>query len=146
MHTCVGCSTGSAGVTASGGYPPYQYSWSNGSSQQNITNLAEGCYTVTVTDAASCVVQDTACVQGLTGINEAESSWPGLYPNPAQDALVVELPGAFHISLYNSLGQKIAEKAVDNRLTLDVSLYSRGTYIVMISNGIHLFHRKLLLE
>ncbi|MEW5675442.1 gliding motility-associated C-terminal domain-containing protein [Flavobacterium enshiense] len=52
------CSTGNNGsidgVSASGGTPPYSYSWSNGANTPNITGLAPGNYTVTVTDAVGC--------------------------------------------------------------------------------------------
>ncbi|MBP8085986.1 MAG: T9SS type A sorting domain-containing protein [Saprospiraceae bacterium] len=47
---CYGQSTGSATAETSGGYPPYIYDWSNGESGAEITDLAVGTYTVTVTD------------------------------------------------------------------------------------------------
>lgn len=45
---------GSATAHASGGTPPYNYQWSNGANTQTITNLGQGSYSVTVTDAAGC--------------------------------------------------------------------------------------------
>jgi hypothetical protein len=46
--------TGKAGaidLTVSGGTSPYTYSWSNGSTAQDPSNLSPGTYTVTVTSA-----------------------------------------------------------------------------------------------
>ncbi|MFN0187527.1 MAG: gliding motility-associated C-terminal domain-containing protein, partial [Bacteroidia bacterium] len=51
---CTGNSIGSVNVTPAGGTSPYTYQWSNGSNQQNITNLSANTYTVTVTDANGC--------------------------------------------------------------------------------------------
>ena len=51
---CYGNSSGSANVSASGGTPPYTYSWNNGSSTSAISNLSSGGYSVTVTDANGC--------------------------------------------------------------------------------------------
>lgn len=53
---CNGESTGSAMVSASYGTPGYTYSWSNGFSGNNNTNIPAGTYTVTVTDGAGCTV------------------------------------------------------------------------------------------
>jgi hypothetical protein len=51
---CNGASTGSITLAVSGGVTPYTYSWSNGSTSQNLTNVAAGTYTVVVTDANGC--------------------------------------------------------------------------------------------
>lgn len=45
---------GSIDLTVSGGDPGYLYTWSNGESTEDISGLAEGIYTVTVTDDLSC--------------------------------------------------------------------------------------------
>ena len=47
---CNGGNTGSATASATGGTVPYSYAWSNGGNTETINNLAEGMYTVTVTD------------------------------------------------------------------------------------------------
>lgn len=51
---CFGGADGSATAVVSGGTSPYTYSWTNGSSTANATNLTAGTYTVTVTDANGC--------------------------------------------------------------------------------------------
>jgi hypothetical protein len=52
---CNAGADGSATATVSGGASPYTYSWNNGKTTANITGLATGTYTVTVTDANSCI-------------------------------------------------------------------------------------------
>ncbi|MFI5149507.1 MAG: gliding motility-associated C-terminal domain-containing protein [Bacteroidia bacterium] len=52
--TCNGACNGSATTVVSGGTAPYTYSWSNGATASNITNLCPGSYTVKVTDAMGC--------------------------------------------------------------------------------------------
>ncbi|MEY3053467.1 MAG: hypothetical protein RLY31_3252 [Bacteroidota bacterium] len=45
---------GSIGISVSGGTPAYSYLWSNGSTNQNLIDVAAGTYTVTVTGADGC--------------------------------------------------------------------------------------------
>ncbi len=54
--SCYGGSDGEVLATVRLGTPPYQYTWSNGSTEDNITNLTAGVYSVTVEDAAGCVI------------------------------------------------------------------------------------------
>jgi gliding motility-associated-like protein len=57
-----GNSNGSAWVAVTGGYPPYSYQWSNGSTSQNLNFLTPGDYCVTVTDATGTSVNCCAFV------------------------------------------------------------------------------------
>lgn len=52
--SCNGLSDGTAFVTASGGVPPYTYLWNNGFTSSVLSGLAEGTYSLTVTDANGC--------------------------------------------------------------------------------------------
>ena len=52
--SCLGLSNGNIALGIAGGNTPYTYSWSNGSSSQNLSNIPAGTYTVTVTDANGC--------------------------------------------------------------------------------------------
>ena len=51
---CFGDSTGSINLSAVGGTPPYNYSWSNDSITEDLTNLIAGIYNVVVTDSLGC--------------------------------------------------------------------------------------------
>ncbi len=52
--TSIAPSSGAINISVTGGTPSYTYLWSNGSSSQNLTGVAAGTYTVTVTDANGC--------------------------------------------------------------------------------------------
>ncbi|WP_020538806.1 T9SS C-terminal target domain-containing protein, partial [Lewinella cohaerens] len=57
--SCDGREDGEIFVEAFGGTAPYSYAWSTGQSGQQLTNLAPGTYTLTVTDANDCQVIDS---------------------------------------------------------------------------------------
>ena len=74
---CFGNSTGAIDLTVSGGTSPYTYAWSNAATTQDLTGLAAGTYSVTITDANSCthtistiITQPTAALaRSLTQTN-----------------------------------------------------------------------------
>lgn len=63
-ETSQGANDGTATATVSGGTSPYSYSWSNGGSQSQITNLPAQIYSVTVTDSANCTISGSIIVNG----------------------------------------------------------------------------------
>ena len=60
--SCYGGDNGAINIAVSGGTTPYVFNWSNGASSQNITGIAAGSYTVTITDAANCSTINTTIV------------------------------------------------------------------------------------
>jgi hypothetical protein len=61
-----------ATITPSGGTSPYTYAWSNGNTNQSISNMSIGDYTVTITDSKGCkssaiAVKITAQTGGIGG-------------------------------------------------------------------------------
>ncbi len=70
--SCSGGNDGSATVNVSGGQSPYTYSWNDGSNTTNgNTSLSAGTYTLTVTDANGCTIQQSNVILtepvGLSG-------------------------------------------------------------------------------
>ncbi|MFN4255434.1 MAG: choice-of-anchor V domain-containing protein [Saprospiraceae bacterium] len=57
---CAGNASGQATASVAGGTAPFTYNWSNGGAGSTIASIPAGTYTVTVTDAAGCIVQQTA--------------------------------------------------------------------------------------
>ncbi len=60
--SCFGGTNGAVDLTVSGGFAPATYSWSNGATTQDISGLAAGSYTVTVTDVNGCVGSTTQTI------------------------------------------------------------------------------------
>ena len=59
---CFAGNDGGVNVTVSGGVTPYSYSWTNGATTEDITNVVIGNYTLTVTDNNGCTIQTTGIV------------------------------------------------------------------------------------
>jgi gliding motility-associated-like protein len=64
--TCGVCD-GSAVVTAGGGVTPYSYSWTNGDTTSNTSNLCAGLYMVVITDSVGCSSSLSVPVSNPTG-------------------------------------------------------------------------------
>ncbi|MDX2003591.1 MAG: DUF2341 domain-containing protein [Chitinophagales bacterium] len=68
-ETASGASNGAVTLSRSGGTSPFTYSWNNGATTQNLSNIPGGSYSVTVTDAIGCtgtaaITVNTTCVGG----------------------------------------------------------------------------------
>jgi gliding motility-associated-like protein len=62
--SCAGLKNSAAVVDVNGGVSPYQYQWNdaNKSTSKQITKIAKGNYTVTITDANKCIVSKSITV------------------------------------------------------------------------------------
>ncbi len=61
---CANDGMGNIFLTVEGGTAPYSSIWSNGISDNNLTDISTGTYSVTVTDFNECVFQQTFLVEG----------------------------------------------------------------------------------
>ncbi len=70
--SCNGGSNGTATVAATGGTPPYSYSWApSGGTNASATGLTAGTYTVTVTDFNGCQATRTYTINQPTALSAA---------------------------------------------------------------------------
>lgn len=58
-----GEANGSISSAVSGGAPAYVYSWSNGSSSANLTNILAGNYTLTLSDNGNCTINANILIE-----------------------------------------------------------------------------------
>ena len=72
------------------GIYPYQYAWSNGSNTQDLENLYQGMYTVTVTDAAGCTLTSTFEVTNLNKISPVVSITNASPPSLSNGSVMIE--------------------------------------------------------
>ena len=86
---CFGGSSGSISISVTGGTSNYTYQWYNGSTLSQLNNLSSGDYTVTITDANSCVLVDTFTVTQPSPINVSISRGSNNANNPAYFELSV---------------------------------------------------------
>ena len=70
---CNGASTGSIDLSVSGGSGSYTYSWSNGSTTEDLTSLSAGTYSVTVTDSWGCTATTSVTITENAAISSSNT-------------------------------------------------------------------------
>ena len=71
------------------------------------------------------------------GVVENMTQVVEVYPNPVKDNLTVKAEGLSNVVVYNSLGQKVFEQALDaDEVTINTSDFEAGLYMVrIVANG-----------
>ena len=79
-------------VNPSGGTPPYSYYWSNGASEENVSNLSEGTYYLTLVDDNSCTFFHELNIDLVLGMTELGFTLGHPFPNPASHQVSLSIP------------------------------------------------------
>jgi hypothetical protein len=103
---------GAIATTMSGGVAPYNFTWNTGANSANLTNLFNGTYTVTISDANGCTDTFNVIVLNVVSTNELESvNAFEVFPNPndGQFSINLELNGTHEVAVevLNTLGQSV---------------------------------------
>lgn len=119
-------SNGSIDITVTGGTVTYSYAWSNGASTEDLTGLAAGLYTVTVTDANGCsetrsvtIIQGNALVLSYTAVNPSCAASDG-----SIDLTVTGGSGTYTYAWSSG------------PLTQDISNLAAGAYTVVVTDQV----------
>lgn len=94
--------------------------------------------TYSYTDSAGCsgTAVTTINVSACVGINEAvEGSQLSVYPNPTFGTVTVATSIPTEIVIFNAIGEVVYAQSVQNTVTLDLSSFEGGVYIIRTSEG-----------
>lgn len=123
---CNGAATGTIDLTVSGGVATYTYSWTNGTTSQDVNLLVAGTYTVTVTDANLCSASATYTITEPSAINVTSVITAVSCNGGANGAIDISVTGG--VSPYQYVWS--------NGLALqDISGLAAGTYTVTVQDA-----------
>jgi hypothetical protein len=116
--SCSTCTNGMAGVTVSGGTPPYTYVWSPGQQTTSAITGIPGTYTVCVKDAKGCPRCRSVTIANNTAITEISgTAFITINPNPFSSSANININllkanySNLSFSIYDIYGREV--KAVD---------------------------------
>ena len=119
----------------------YQYSWSNGSHENEIEVSTAGLYTVVITVNA-CSVSDSVFVivedcNPPNTLNNESGSKVTLYPSPFNDNLNIDksFEGVLNISIIDMQGREIYHSVLkDHQMSIPSDEWQSGIYLVKLYN------------
>ncbi len=139
-----GVADGSASVSPQYGLAPYTFTWSNGSTDNSITDVMPGVYTVTVVDALGC-----SDILELTVEYTVGTLIPSLFqhlsvaPNPTLNTAILQvdllMAEDIRMEVVNLMGQEmktaVSPNATQARFELDLTECAAGMYLVYVHAG-----------
>ena len=125
VTTCGG-TNGSIDLSVAGGTGPYGYAWSNGATTQDLSGLATGSYTVTVTDAHLCTE--------MTTVNVSAPGAPGLSETHANVSCNGGANGSIDLTVAGGTGP-FTYAWSNGAITQDLSGLVAGTYNVTVTDA-----------
>ncbi|NQY12114.1 MAG: T9SS type A sorting domain-containing protein [Flavobacteriales bacterium] len=119
------------------------YTWSNGSSTEDISGLCNGTYTVTVSDNYGCTQSRAIGIDCFSSINDREV---------VRDLVYQDLPGRLRIQtskavtgveVYSMDGKRVFNGGARTR-SIDLSRTKTGVYLVKVRTGKSSFAQKIV--
>lgn len=125
-------------IACSGGFPPYQYLWSNGQTDNNIAVSEENLYACLITDAAGCEVN---VMYNLVGLNQGGKEIQlTFYPVPATDFLFVSSAMKQEIVITDDHGKIVLYCTLREGLNqIPVQAFLSGVYLLKTKTGTYTF-------
>jgi len=147
---------GAAIANVSNGVFPFTYEWDTDPVQTTFTasGLAEGIYTLTVTDANGCQkvemvkVGDPSSVQSIDDIADIE-----IGPNPFVEKIIISLKGDLlqrgvveQVLIYDAMGRLVHQHAFNAlpSATLELGHFASGMYLLELRGAQDRFSKRLI--
>jgi gliding motility-associated-like protein len=127
--SCTGSGTGGIDLTVTGGNAPYNYSWSNQATTQDLNNVAQGTYTVIVTDAGGCQVTTSTVVTQPQAMSLIVSTSNPLCPSTATGSIDLTVNGGTQPYGYAWSGPNTSAT------TQDIGFITAGIYFVTVTDA-----------
>ncbi|MBI4647392.1 MAG: choice-of-anchor L domain-containing protein, partial [Bacteroidia bacterium] len=126
-------SDGAIDLTVTGGIPPYIYLWSTYETTQDVYNIPPGLYIVCVSDSNGCLVLDSVQVDYLNILDLQDRLTPEVYPNPAENIIIISNLSDSEIYLYDSSGKMVKHYLCrENKFIIDISGFPDGVYRIVV--------------
>jgi len=122
-NTCHKSTDGSITLQVQG-MAPYQFQWSNGSQDQNLDNLPEGTYAVSVTDAKGSKANHSIRVTSYQAL-EIKSIIEG-------KRVTAQVAGGKAPYIYHWIALSSSEKNTTNQATVQLR---EGNYLLLVEDG-----------
>ena len=143
-----------APITLDAGSQYTNYQWSTGSSNQTISVVFAGEYSVVVVDSNTCPSGDTINVKIIpVGIDERSSGELLVYPNPSKDLVQLSYNGVATdvvVSLFDSHGSLVYRSVHDFKVgeleLLDLSTLARGAYSLKLEGETLVKEKAIILQ
>ncbi|MEL7530708.1 MAG: T9SS type A sorting domain-containing protein [Bacteroidota bacterium] len=154
MPDSAGTGLGTINVMASGGTPPYTYTWDGTPGSADSTGLAKGTYAIAIADSNGCVDTVSVFVDDLVSIDLDYITDLSISPNPTTGMAVIDLSlsqnAEVAISIYTIRGQLV--KNISSVYTqqvhqeIDLSNQPNGLYFVHFNINNQVATKKLILQ
>lgn len=131
---CADPSGGTVTLNMSGGTQPYYFIWSNGSTDQNLSGVGTGVYSVTITDNDNCVTTASATITSNVVLPVAVASAPDELDCNSQIVTVFGQGSQTGNGItYSWTGPGLSGPANQ----IDVNVQEEGLYTLLVTNTIN---------
>ena len=142
---------GGINITVTGGTPAYDFDWDNDGAgefgdPEDLTGIAGGTYIVVVKDANECEDSETIAVNTQLGVKQDNGQKLTIYPNPTNGIINLIAAGQFTYELTDLNGKLLISGIGVNTESIDLSVFSKGIYMIKIQADMETSVLKIIKE